>query len=112
MDKLIASRMKKRGMSWTKSGGNRMARLINLRERGQLHSWINHLPHKPKSISLAENEVQIKRRSADKGSGAWLEANLPALHGPHGDRPWARALGAVAHGTLACDSTAIRDSTD
>ena len=34
VDKLIANRMKKRGMSWTRCGGNRMARLINLREMG------------------------------------------------------------------------------
>ncbi len=86
-----------------------MTRLINLRERGELHSWINHLPNKPKSLSPAENEVQIKRRPADKGSGAWLEADLPALHGPHAHRPWARALWAIAHGNSAYNqSSGIR----
>ena len=36
----MANRMKKRGMSWTIKGAQRMARLITLREMGQLHSWI------------------------------------------------------------------------
>lgn len=98
VDKLIATRMKKRGMSWTKDGGNRMARLINLRERGQLHSWINHSPDKPKSRSTPEKRIQLRQRLLNKDSGAWLEANLPALYGPHANRPWARVLWAIAHG--------------
>lgn len=34
VDKLGANRMKKRGMSWTIKGAQRMARLITLREMG------------------------------------------------------------------------------
>ena len=34
VDKLVASRMKKRSMSWTRCGENRMALLINMRETG------------------------------------------------------------------------------
>ena len=100
VDKLIATRMKKRGMSWTKSGGNRMARLINLRERGHLHPWINRRPDKLKSTSSPEKGAQLRRWSLSKDSGDWLEANLPALHGPHANRPWARALRAIAHGGM------------
>lgn len=97
VDKLIATRMKKRGMSWTRCGANRMARLINLRERGELHSWINHRPGKPKGISPSEDKAHV-RQSVTEDSGAWLEVDLPALHGPHANRPWARALRAIAHG--------------
>jgi len=100
VDKLIATRMKKRGMSWTKCGGNRMARLINLREAGELHSWVNRRFDKAKTISSPEREHQIKRRYVGKDSAGWLEANLPALHGPHANRPWARALRAIAYGDL------------
>jgi hypothetical protein len=38
---LGANRMKKRGISWTIKGAQRMARLLNLREMGQLHSRDN-----------------------------------------------------------------------
>ena len=40
VDKVIADRMKKRGMSWTRRGADRMARLISLREMGELDAWI------------------------------------------------------------------------
>jgi hypothetical protein len=42
IDKLVANRMKKRSMSWTIKGAQRMSRLISLREMGKLHSWITH----------------------------------------------------------------------
>ncbi|MGQ9546693.1 MAG: ISLre2 family transposase, partial [Dehalococcoidia bacterium] len=42
VDKLVANRMKKRGMSWTIKGACRMTRLVNLREMGDLHAWITH----------------------------------------------------------------------
>jgi hypothetical protein len=42
IDKLIANRMKRRDMSWTIKGAQRMSRLISLREMGKLHSWITH----------------------------------------------------------------------
>ena len=38
VDRLIADRMKKRGMTWTKQGADRMARLIGLREMRKLNT--------------------------------------------------------------------------
>jgi hypothetical protein len=34
----------------------------------------------------------------DQDNGAWLGADLAALHGSPAQRPWARALWALAHG--------------
>jgi hypothetical protein len=99
VDKLIATRMKKRGMSWTKQGGNRMARLINLREMRQLHLWINR-QSEVKNIPVPEKAALEEKRYSKKESGAWLEASLPALFGPHANRSWARALRAIARGGL------------
>jgi hypothetical protein len=99
VDKLVACRMKKRGMSWTKRGANQMARLINLREMGELHSWINHRPDKPKSISPPEKEIQIRQCSISEDNGVWLEVGLPALCGPHRNRPWVQTLSAISHAT-------------
>ena len=104
VDKLIASRMKKRGMSWTKRGANRMARLINLRDRGQLHLWANRRDKRDGSHSVP---VSPKARSENHKSSqgeyrAWIEARLrPALYGPHANRPWAQTLSAIAHATGA-----------
>jgi hypothetical protein len=95
VDKLIASRMKKRGMSWSKRGANRMARLINLREMGELHLWINHRPDKPKNTAPTVKKDQATQCLISKDSGAWLDSGLPSLCGPHANRPWALALRAI-----------------
>jgi hypothetical protein len=42
VDKLVANRMKKRGMSWTKKGANRMAKLISLGRMGKLR-WVKEV---------------------------------------------------------------------
>jgi hypothetical protein len=112
VDKLIASRMKKRGMSWTKDGGNRMARLINLREREQLHCWINHRPDKAKSVSPVGKKIQTSQWSVNKDSGAWLESGLPTLYGPHAYRPWTHVLLGIARRASMRNIKVIRDSTD
>lgn len=90
VDKLIANRMKKRGMSWTKEGANRMARLINLKETGQLHLWVNHRAkqQQPRHQQPLRSPERIKPRQL----GAWLEAVLPAISGAAANRPWAQVL--------------------
>jgi hypothetical protein len=100
IDKLVASRMKKRGMSWTKRGGDRMVRLINLREQGELHQWVKLKPRKPEGKPALRFRLRPDRDgpSQDKYH-TWLEANLPALSGPHGDRPWAHILRTITQST-------------
>ena len=103
VDKLVATRMKKRGMSWTKRGANRMARLINLRERGQLHLWVNRRDKRDGSQSVPVSpKVRSENHKSSHGEyRAWLEAGLPALYGPHANRPWAQTLSAIARATGA-----------
>jgi hypothetical protein len=97
VDKLIADRMKKRGMSWTKRGADRMARLISLRERGDLNTWVKY-QNKPRPIPSREKALPKGDQYQHRDNAAWLSASLPALHGPHSDRPWVRILWALAHG--------------
>jgi hypothetical protein len=96
VDKVACNRMKKRGMSWTIKGANNMARLISLREMGQLHSRITHkenpLPSRP------AREVKVSTKLQLKDDAAWLAAGLPALYGPHQDRPWVHILRELSHG--------------
>lgn len=101
IDKLVASRMKKRGMSWTKPGGDRMARLINLRERGDLCPWMKGV-HQAKACGNTGSRFRL-RIEKDKPTKhkyrAWLEAGVPALCGPHHNRPWVQRLAAITHET-------------
>ncbi|MDM7999470.1 MAG: ISLre2 family transposase [Dehalococcoidia bacterium] len=96
VDKLLANRMKKRGMSWSKKGANRMARLLNLKQQGQLHLWVNHREkqHRPQP-----QPPKTSPRQVTKETGEWLEAVLPAISGPHADRPWAQLLKNISRQT-------------
>ena len=100
IDKLVAGRMKKRGMSWTKRGGDRMVRLINLREQGELYHWVKPKPRKPDGKPALRFRLRpdTDEPSEDKYH-TWLEANLPALSGPHSDRPWAQILHTMIQST-------------
>lgn len=101
VDKLVACRMKRRGMSWTRRGADRMARLLELRRDGRLEEWT-----RPKQRALAEARPRMrpvsapperaKRRSSD--AVASTAGNMPALYGPHRNREWARRLNDTAHG--------------
>ena len=99
VDKLIADRMKKRGMSWTRRGADRMARLISLRERGDLNTWAR-CQSRPQHIPSREKMMLRGVQYQHSDHGVWLSADLPALHGPHCDRPWAQVLRALAHGDM------------
>ena len=99
VDKLVANRMKKRGMSWTIKGAQRMTRLVNLREMGELHSWITHKDKRrdnqpPRQVG----GISRKRPNAGVKAEDWLEAGLPALSGPHQNRPWVQVLRALIQG--------------
>lgn len=98
VDKLIANRMKKRGMSWTKRGAQRMAKLINLRQRGEILTYIR--PTKHVTIrALPEQPTPSGKTKRVGHANAWLQARMPALDGPHANRPWVRALNNLAHHT-------------
>jgi hypothetical protein len=94
VDKLVANRMKKRGMSWTIEGAQRMARLISLREMGQIHSWITH-NNRLRSSTSTEKKVSNRKIISRKDTGDWLQAGMPVLIGPHQNRYWVKALRAL-----------------
>ena len=98
VDKLIADRMKKRGMSWTRQGADRMARLISLRQMNELNAWIK-CQGMPQDTPVKERiTLEEDQHPGKKDGGAWLNAGLPALHGPHSDRPWVRVLRTLIYG--------------
>jgi len=77
-----------------------MTRLISLREMGKLHSWIAQKDNP--GVSRRPRRETIKAKQAPgKDNRTWLEVGLPALYGPHQDRPWAKILRTLAHGSFA-----------
>lgn len=89
IDKILANRLKKRGMAWSYSGAHHMAKAI------QTISNDDPLPIQ-KATELPQRLVNtISRRiieSIETDPSQWLEARMPALIGPHQSRPWVKAL--------------------
>jgi hypothetical protein len=87
IDKILANRFKKRGMSWSPSGA------LNLAKIGQLiinDDWDDFWPSEPEVILK-----QIKPKEAyhfPKEDKYDRQYSLPVLVGPHQDRGWVKEL--------------------
>jgi hypothetical protein len=92
VDKLVANRMKKKGMSWTLKGARHMACLLMLSAERKLtdicrprHTKVQMTPAtKKKYRILVKNIIELEEK--------WLQVTIPALYGPHQNRPWVKTL--------------------
>jgi len=91
VDKHLAVRMKKQGMSWTRRGADAMARLRALRANGELGEWLARQVERPWSLKPA-TLAKVAARARRSGLGEWLLKRVPALQGPHAGRPWVKQL--------------------
>lgn len=90
IDKVLANRMKKRGMSWTIKGAHHMAKVIQARDNGELEVASPTLSSYA-GINLKKALITIKK-NFEKAPGDWLQGRIPALSGPHQGRPWVKTL--------------------
>ena len=86
-DKLTANRMKKRGMSWTIRGANRMGKTIQLSRNRELSRFCHRRPVRGRLSPPPRDQSMATTRASD-----WAKASVPALTGPHNSRPWATGL--------------------
>lgn len=92
IDKTLAHRFKKRGMSWTIAGAHRMAHMLALRENAELFERLQNL-HIPAGSPAT---VSVRPISLPSDTAGWMQAHLPALVGPHSSRPWTGVLRSIA----------------
>lgn len=92
IDKTLAHRFKKRGMSWSLSGAHRMAHMLSLRENGELFERLQNC-YVPSSFPAAVTSNAI---SLPEVPGDWMQAHLPAIIGPYSSRPWVGVLRDIA----------------
>jgi len=93
VDKLVANRMKKRGMAWTKAGARRMLKLLEKRAKDDFD---NILVSKPQ-IKMPEATHQVQEVFLSDPQ-AWLSAHVAAFDGPHSSRPWVKLLREIVRG--------------
>lgn len=85
-DKLFADRMKKRSLSWTKSGARLMGKAIELSFNGELRRHCGRrMTDAGRDMSLSFDLFETQARY---GKGV----SIPAFEGPHASRPWVRVL--------------------
>lgn len=83
-DKIFANRMKKRGLSWTISGAQKMGKGVQLTYNGEWTPWCKRDIPKPTE--------QKGFLSFDLFHESDKKASLPALESPEASRPWGRAI--------------------
>lgn len=93
VDKLVANRMKKRGMAWTKAGARRMLKLLERRAIGDFDSLMTS-----KSIAIPPKPRKQADRILCGNTQDWLSAHIAAFDGPHQSRPWVKLLREVVRG--------------
>lgn len=91
----LARRMKKRGMSWTRTGAHYMANLRFLLAQGELETWVSSYQQKrwPDADPRALKEVVSKSREDPSG---WLQARVPVLATALVSSPLGEALKALS----------------
>lgn len=92
VDKLAANRLKKRGMSWTIAGANRMVCLTILCFEGKLSEVCHPKKVKDKVAPPVKKLRRLLTKTYSEAEGKWLQASLPSLYGPHVNRPWVQSL--------------------
>ena len=94
IDKILARRFKRRGMSWSQDGAHRLAKILALRSNGELADWIRQKKHisTPLSLEVQQRAQGNLRRPWRRKGEEIVSYGLPALYGPHADRPWVGVL--------------------
>ncbi len=94
VDKLIAVRTKRRGMSWRLKGLHCMAKLLQCFHGGEIELYAY-----PRRHSHTQLRQQREPRSRDRitQTSRAFGVQLPALAGPHANRPWVRLLRALSN---------------
>ena len=101
VDKLAADRFKKRGMSWRPSGADHMCQIIELRENGELGTFISK--RRKVDEGKAREAMSSLRREVRRNPEAWLKKNMPLLETRSGD-PWVKdvLMGLAGYTKIAC----------
>ena len=90
---LLAESMKGKGRSWSPAGAHHMARVRELMANEEMDGWCYRQAH----IEKLPRYHTRKPRPRRVDSGQWLQASIPALHGPAENAPWVQWLRQKIH---------------
>jgi hypothetical protein len=95
VDKFIAHRFKKRGMSWSVKGALGLLKVKEVIANDEWDAWWSTERDEPIELNT-ELLRELTAKDMWKGSrnriAPFMEAEIPALHGPDRNEPWAKVL--------------------
>lgn len=96
IDKLIVRRMKNQGMSWSVEGIRRMLCVRFLYLENKLEASLRKASIRPELNSLPGSKLRRLLKDVHIPHLGVVKGALPALYGPHINRPWVQALKSFA----------------
>lgn len=91
---VIARRMKHLSGGWSPSGTDNMVHLLAAESNGELKRYVPGREMDRDRIDDVIGSKPLQAPSKKQSSGEdieeWLRVNMPALSGPHSDRPWVK----------------------
>jgi hypothetical protein len=90
---LLTERLKGKGRSWSPPGAHHMAKVLELLANGEMDAWC----YRPTHIEKLPKRHSRKPRPRRSDPGQWLQASIPALHGPSQNAPWMQRLRQKLH---------------
>jgi hypothetical protein len=90
---LLAARMKHKGRSWSPAGARHMAKVQELCANHELDGWCYR---KTENDALQRHDTR-RPRALRTDPTDWLQASVPALHGPAENAPWVQRLRRTIH---------------
>ena len=92
----ITNRFKKQGKSWSKKGAFSLLKVKQTILNGKWDSWWGKQRNHPIKLTPFKPPLSASSFSKKVSSPAVIQARIPALDGPHTDRPWVGVLRKLA----------------
>lgn len=89
VDKLVASRFKKRGRSWSVSGAHHMCKIIELSRNGELADWCRE--RRASEEGIEAKAIEKLKREVRRDPERWCQAHVPLLSAKSG-QPWVKDI--------------------
>ncbi len=101
IDKTIAHRFKKRGMSWSENGASALLKIRQVIANGEWDDWWYKKRDKKIEIKAIFKEPLTGKQACMKQDVMpYVEATLPCYRGPDQGKPWVGVLGELSRANL------------
>lgn len=92
IDKIVAHRMKKQGMSWSIKGARSILKIQEMILNGKWKEWWYKRRDERIEVRRLPEPLSAKQVNKRKDTSPFIEAEIPAFRGPEQDKTWVGVL--------------------